>query len=189
MRYFPTVIAAAVCILLAACDQNSKSNDVTVKGQNGTVTISANGQNFSMKASDDKNGNFTMSGNGGHFTMKASDGKQTVEINSTGGGTKMKLPDFVAIYPGGKVQSTTIGAGKDGNGGTLSFQTTASPAAVIAWYKQKAANEGLSKAVDMNMGATTMFTANADGGKKTLQVIAASSGSGAQVQVNWSGEK
>jgi hypothetical protein len=93
------------------------------------------------------------------------------------------------VYPGGKVRSTTIGAGKDGNGGTLSFETTASPATVIAWYKQKSASEGLSKSIDMNMGGTTMFTANADGGKKTLQVIAASSSNGAQVQVNWSGGK
>jgi hypothetical protein len=182
-------LAAAVVPLLAACDQNSKSNDVTVKGENGSVTISADGQKFTMKASDDKSGNFAMSGNTGHFTMKASDGKQTVEINSTGGQTNMKLPDFVAVYPGGKVQSTSIGAGKDGNGGTLSFETAASPAAVIAWYKQKASNEGLSKAIDMNMGGTTMFTANAEGGKKTLQVIAASKATGAQVQVNWSGGK
>jgi hypothetical protein len=183
------LLAAAIGPLLAACDQNSKSNDVTVKGENGNVTISANGQHFSMRASDDKNANFTMSGNGGRFTMKASDGKQTVEINSTGGETNMKLPGFVAIYPGGKVQSTTIGAGKEGNGGTLSFETAASPATVIAWYKQQASSEGLSKAIDMNMGGTTMFTANADGGKKTLQVIAASKASGAQVQVNWSGGK
>jgi len=182
-------LAAAVVPLLAACDQNSKSSDVTVKGENGSMTISANGQKFTMKASDDKSGNFAMSGNAGHFTMKASDGKQTVEINSTGGETNLKLPDFVAVYPGGKVQSTSIGAGKDGSGGTLSFETAAPPAAVIAWYKQKASNEGLSKAIDMNMGGTTMFTANAEGGKKTLQVIAASKATGAQVQVNWSGGK
>jgi hypothetical protein len=189
MRFALLIGAAAVSLAIGGCDQNSKSNDVTVKGDNGSVTISANGQKFSMKASDDKNGNFTMSGNGGHFTMKASDGKQSVEINSTGGDTNMKLPDFVAVYPGGKVQSTAIGAGNNGNGGTLSFETTASPAAVIAWYKQKASSEGLSKAIDMNMGGTTMFTANADGGKKTLQVIAASKATGAQVQVNWSGGK
>ena len=180
-------VAIAMMPLLAGCDRNSKSNDVTVKGQNGTVTISANGQNFTMKASDDKNGNFSMSGSGGHFTMKASDGKQSVEINATGGGTHTKVPDFVAVYPGGKVESTTVSAGKDGNSGTLSFQTAATPAAVIAWYKQKAAGEGLAKAVDMDMGGTTMFTAHAEGEKKTLQVVAASSGSGgAQVQVNWS---
>jgi|SRR5579871_4337810 len=179
--------AIAMLPLLAACDQNSKSNDVTVKGQNGTVTISANGQNFTMKAADDKSGNFTMSGNGGHFTMKALDGKQSVEINTTGGATNMKLPDFVAIYPGGKVTSTAINAGKDGNGGSVIFEANASTSAVIAWYKQKAASEGLSKAIDMDMGGTTMFTANKDDGKKTLQVIAAASGSGARVQVNWSG--
>jgi len=182
-------LAIVLCALLSGCDQNSKSNDVTVKGKDGSVTISANGQNFTMNASDQKNGNFTMSGNGSHFTIKASDGKQNVEINTTGGNTNVKLPDYVAVYPGGKVRATTIGAGKDGNGGTLSFETAASPAAVIAWYKEKAASEGLSKAIDMNMGGTTMFTANADGGKKTLQVIAASSSSGAQVQVNWSGGK
>ncbi|HEX3430171.1 MAG TPA: hypothetical protein VHT03_04725 [Rhizomicrobium sp.] len=181
--------AMVVLPLVSACDQNSKSNDVTVKGQNGAVTISANGQNFTMKASDDKNGSFTMSGNGSHFTMKASDGKQNVEINATGGATNMKLPDFVAVYPGGTVTSTTINSGKDRVGGSLMFQAHVSPAAVIAWYKQKAAGEGLSKAIDMNMGGTTMFTANADSGKKTLQVIAAATGEGAQVQVNWSGGK
>jgi hypothetical protein len=189
MRNFLMFVAAAGFVALARCDQNSKSNDVTVKGENGTVTISANGQKFTMKASDNKNGNFTMSGNGGQFTMHASDGKQSVEINAAGGNTDVRLPDFVAVYPGGTVRSTTIGAGKDGNSGTLAFQTTASPAAVIAWYKERAAKEGLSKAIDMNMGGTTMFTANSDGGKKTLQVIAASSGAGAQVQVNWSGRK
>ena len=184
------IATVAACFVVVACDQKSKSNDVTVKGENGTVTISANGQNFTMKAADNKSGNFTMSGNGSHFTIKASDGKQNVEINTTGGDANAKLPDFVAVYPGGKVKSTTISAGKDGAGGTLSFETSAPPATVIAWYKEKASNEGLSKAIDMNMGPTTMFTANADSGKKTLQVIAASSGTGgAQVQVNWSGRK
>jgi VCBS repeat-containing protein len=183
------IATVAACSVVAACDQNSKSNDVTVKGENGTMTISANGQNFTMKAADNKSGNFTMSGNGSHFTIKASDGKQNVEINTTGGDANAKLPDFVAVYPGGKVKSTTISAGKDGAGGTLSFETSAPPATVIAWYKQKASNEGLSKAIDMNMGGTTMFTAHAEGGKKTLQIIAASSAGGAQVQVNWSGRK
>jgi hypothetical protein len=190
MRALVLTVVASASLALAACDQNSKSNDVTVKGENGTVTISANGQNFTMKASDEKSGNFTMSANGGHLTMRASDGNQNVTINATGSGGDTRTPDFVAIYPGGKVQSTTVNAGKDGTGGTISFQTAASPEAVIAWYKQRAANEGLAKGVDMNMGGTTMYTANTDGGKKVLQVIAASSsGGGAQVQVNWSGKK
>jgi len=182
--------AAAACLLLAACDQNSKSNDVTVKGENGSLTISANGQHFAMKAGDDKNGSFTMSAdNGGHFTMKASDGKQTVDIHASGKVANVNLPDFVTAYPGGKVQSTTINAGANGTTGTFSFETSDSPDAVIAWYKRKSANEGLSQALDMNTGPTTVFTANANGGKKTLQVIAAASGHGAQVQVNWSGGK
>jgi hypothetical protein len=185
----PVVIAATACVALAACDQNSKSNDVTIKGQNGSVTISANGQTFSMKASDDKSGSFTMSGNGSHFVMKASDGKQTVDINASGGHADFNMPDFVTTYPGAKLQSTTINAGAKTASGTFSFETTDSPAAVIAYYKQKAAGAGLAPAVNMNMGPTTVFTANADGGKKVLQVVAATSGSGAHVQVNWSGAK
>lgn len=188
MRNSLIIAACATASVLAGCDQNPKSNDVVVKGKDGSVTISANGQNFSMKASDDKNGSFTMSGNGGHFTMKAADGKQTVEINASGGGTDMKLPGFVAAYPGGKIQSTTIGSGAEGSSGTFIFETADAPAAVIAWYKKKSADAGLARGIDMNLGTTSMFTANADGGKKALQVIAATSGSGARVQVNWTGK-
>jgi len=182
------VMVPAACLLLAGCDQNSRSNDVTVKGQNGSVTISANGQHFTMNANDDKNGSFTMSANGNHFTMKASDGKQTVDINASGTGTNLHLPGFVTTYPGAKMQSTTIGSSTRGITGTFSFETSDSPAAVIAYYKQKSGNEGLAQALNMNAGPTSVFTANADGGKKVLQVIAAASGTGAHVQVNWSGK-
>ncbi|HEY3778897.1 MAG TPA: hypothetical protein VGL35_12655 [Rhizomicrobium sp.] len=188
MRYSQLALAAATCVLLAGCDQNPKSSGISVKSQDGNVTISANGQNFSMKTNGDKNGSFAMSGNGGHFTMKASDGKQTVEINATGGGTDLKLPGFVAAYPGGKMQSTTIGSGAGGASGTFVFETADSPVSVIAWYKQKSADAGFKKGIDVNTGTTSIFTANAADGKKALQVIAATSGSGARVQVNWTGK-
>jgi hypothetical protein len=179
------ISALAGCAWLAACDQNPNSDKVTVNGQNGNVTISANGHQFSIKADGDKNGSFAMSGDNGHFTMHASDGKQTVDINSTGGSRDVHLPDFVTSYPGAKHQSTTIGSSVTGTTGAVTFETSDSPAAVISFYKQKSAGEGLSQVQDMNMGPMTMFTANADGGKKALQVIASASGSGAHVQVNW----
>jgi hypothetical protein len=184
-----SIMAAVACVLLAGCDQNPKSNDVVVKGKDGSVTISANGQNFTMKTNDDKNGSFTMSADNGHFTMKASDGKENVEINARGNSADVKMPDFAAAYPGAKMQSTTIDSGTNGTSGSVIFETSDSPASVIAYYKQKASGAGLKKALDMSMGTTTTFSANADGGKKTLQVIAASSGGGARVQVNWSGGK
>jgi hypothetical protein len=188
MRNAILIASIAASLLLAACDQKPKSDNVTIKGENGNVTISANGHQFSIKADGDKNGNFTMSGDSGHFTMKASDGKQTVEVNSTGSATNVHIPDFVASYPGAKTQTTTIGASVNGTSGTFTFETADSPAAVIAFYKQKSAGDGFKPGIDMNMGPTTMFTANADGGKKVLQVVAASSGSGAHVQVNWTGK-
>jgi hypothetical protein len=178
-------LAAAICLLLAACDQKPKSDNVTINGQNGNVTVSANGQQFSIKANGDKNGSFTMSGDNGHFTMKASDGKQTVEINSTGGSTNLHMPDFVSSYPGAKIETTTVGSNVNGNSGTVTFETTDSPAAVIAYYKKKSAGEGLAEAMNLNMGPTTMFAAHGNGEKKVLQVIASTNGSGARVQVNW----
>jgi hypothetical protein len=187
MRHTFVTLAAAGCLLLAGCDQNSssKSNDVTVKGEDGNVTINANGQKFTMKAGDGKSGNFTMSGDNGHFTMHASDGKETVDINATGDTSNLKLPDFVAAYPGGKVQSSVTGAGSNGGGGTFTFETADAPEKVIAFYKQKSESGGFKQALNMSTCTTTMFSATS--GKKAIQVVAATSGSGARVQVNWSG--
>jgi hypothetical protein len=176
---------AVFCVLLAACDENPKSDGVTLKGKDGSVTISANGQHFAISANGDKNGSFSMSGSDGHFTMRASDGKQTVVVNSTGGDTHVHMPDFVTSYPGAKQQSTTINSSTSGATGTVTFETSDSPDAVIAFYKQKAAGAGLSQAINMNMGPTTMFSAHGDGEKKVLQVVASSARGGAHVQVNW----
>ncbi len=185
MRSAIIISAIAGCALLAGCDQKPKSDNVTVNGQNGNVTISANGHQFSIHADGDKNGSFSMSGDNGHFTMHASDGKQTVDINSTGDHTHLHMPDFVSTYPGAKIDATSLSANGGANSGTVTFETTDGPAAVIAYYKKKAADEGLAQAVDMNMGPTSMFTAHADGDKKVLQVIASTNGSGARVQLNW----
>ena len=185
MRSAIMFLALAGCALLVACDQNPKSDHVTINGQNGNVTISANGHQFSIKADGDKNGNFSMSGDNGHFTMHASDGKQTVEINSTGGSSNLHVPDFVTDYPGAKVQSTAIDTNATGATGTFAFQTTDSPAAVIAYYKQKSAGAGLSQMMDANTGGAYMFGANADGGKKALEVMASAADGSTHVQVTW----
>ena len=176
---------AALCVLLVGCDQNSKSGNVSIKGQDGSVTISGNGQHFAISANGGKDGSFSMSGGDGHFTMNASDGKQTVVVNSTGGAMHVHMPDFVTSYPGAKQQSTTINSSASGATATVTFETSDSPAAVIGFYKQKSADEGLAPAINMNMGPTTMFSAHGDGDKKLLQVVASSAGSGAHVQVNW----
>ena len=188
MRYAIIFMTVAGCASLAACDQNPKSDKVTVNGQNGNVTISANGHQFSISANGDKNGSFSMSGDNGHFTMHASDGKQTVDINSTGGSRDVHVPDFVTSYPGAKQESISIGSNANGTSGTVTFETSDSPDAVIAFYKQKSADAGLAHDVSMNSGSATQFTASAGDGKRALQVSASASGSGAHVQVNWTGK-
>ena len=73
MRLFATALLVGSVGLLAGCDQN-KSADIHVKDKDGSVTISANGQHFTMRANDGKSGDVTVNGNGGHFTMHSSDG-------------------------------------------------------------------------------------------------------------------
>src|SRR5437773_8943497 len=74
---------AAGMFLLAGCDQNKGAN-VTIKDKDGNVTISANGQHFTMQGTDGKSGSVIISGHGDQFTMKTSDGKSLVEINANG---------------------------------------------------------------------------------------------------------
>lgn len=159
-------IVPLVCLVaLAGCDRN-KDRTVTVSGSNGTVT---------------------MSGNGEHFTVKDEKGNQTVEVNANGGGVPSNLPGFVSVYPGASVQSSVVGNGSSGTGGTIVIKTSASIADVIAFYKQKATANGFSETMNMATGGTTMFTAGSKDNKHTIEVIASTSDGATQAQVIWGG--
>jgi len=118
-----------------------------------------------------KEGNVTISGNGQHMTMKADNGA--------------KMPDFAPLYPGAKVEATVTAS--ENGGGTVSFKTTAQPAEIIAFYKQKTGAAGLAEKLNMSSEGNLTFMAAAADGKKTVQVIAAKADTGSQVQVYWQG--
>ncbi len=154
------------CVLaLASCDRNKQEKTVTVTGNGGTMTVSGNGE---------------------HFSVKDASGKQTVDINANGV-TPTNLPDYVPVYPGAKVQSSVVGAGDKGNGGSIVIQTNASIADVVAFYKQKAAASGFSETMNMASAGTTMFTAASSDKKKTIEVIASTSDGATHAQIVWGG--
>lgn len=185
MRAFLLIAVAGISIAIGACDQNSNSDDAAIKGENGSVTFSTNGQNFTMVASNHKNESIALAG-GGLFTMKTFGGRQGVEIDGNHGEIHMKLPDFVSVYPAGNVQGTKIESVAEGADGTFLFETLDSPATVVAWYRQKSARRGFVHPISVVTGATTVFTTDADDGREALRVEATSSGSGTKVLVEWS---
>ena len=185
MRLIASVLLVGSVSLLAGCDQN-KSADIHVKDKDGSVTISANGQHFTMQAHDGKSGDVTVNGNGEHFTMHSSDGGASVDINTNGVDVSSKLPAFVSVFPGAKVVSSATGSDANGGGGTVVMETRSSPADVIGFYKSKAASAGFKQNLDANDSGSLLYSASSEG--KTIQVLASKDGEGTHAQVTWSGK-
>ena len=160
MRLITIVAAIAAAALVAGCDQHPDKT-VKIKGKDGSVTVSGNGE---------------------HMTVKSDDGKTTVEFNSNGLGNQ-KLPDFAPVYPGAKVQGS-VTAQTEG-GGTFAFESSDAPEKVIAFYKNKAMSAGLVEKLAMTANGGITYMASAGDDKKTLQVIAVKSDAGSHVQVFW----
>ena len=155
-----SLIVLAACLALAACGKSDRDKkEVIVSDGNGAVSVTGNGE---------------------HITIKSDDGKTTVNINANGLGN-VKLPDYAPLYPGAKTQGMVTA--KNAEGGTVAFETGASPQQVIDFYKQKSASAGLAE--KMNMASGTGATFMASDGKKTLQVVAVKRDSGSHVQIFW----
>jgi uncharacterized Zn-binding protein involved in type VI secretion len=185
MRISIPVLMLGATLALAGCDQKNSAN-VTIKDKDGSVTISANGQQFAMHGHDGAQGEVTISGNSGNFTVHAGDGKSVVEVNAAGVNVSGKLPAFVAIYPGAKVVSTVSGGDGKTGGGTVAFVSNAAPAAVIGFYRQKAASAGFRQNLDANDNGSLLYSATS--GNRTVQVLASSDGGGTHAQITWSGQ-
>ncbi len=176
MRTNFAVAAIAAALTLAGCgkhDQNSSTT--TTANSDGTTTTTTT----------------TSSGGGAnHMTITGSNGEK-VEI---GTGSSAKLPDYLPMYPGGAITSSFTGSGKDGGGGVVVFHAKgADPAAIIAFYKDKAKAAGMADKMNMDMGGTLTYVASNEdtdagkvkGGKKTLTVSATKKDGGVDVQLTW----
>ncbi len=155
------ILALAIAGVLAGCDQNKQQN--VVVSQNGTTA--------------------SVSGNGQHITVTDAKSKETVNFSSNGL-NGASLPAFVPVYPGGKVTTSVVGTGTS-NGGTIVVETSDSPDAVIAFYKQKSAASGFTQTANMNMNGMLMFTATSNSEKKSLQVMASTQNGKTQAQIVW----
>ena len=98
-------------------------------------------------------------------------------------------PTFAVIYPGGTPDGpATVASGPEGPGGIVAFTTDATPAAVIAFYRQRAEAAGLKSINTMNRGDSMGYAAGdgVDGRGQLMSVVATRiEGEPTSVQLSW----
>jgi len=98
-------------------------------------------------------------------------------------------PTYAALYPGAALdQPATTAAGPDGEGGLVTFRTPATPDEVVAFYRDRAEQAGLTTVMGMNQGDARAYgAAGGEAGSTNLQVVAAPGDGGeTSVQLSWS---
>ncbi len=145
------------------------------------LTLTACGKKDDKTVYSDGKNTVTASSSGDHMTITGANGEK-VEFGS---GASAKLPAYLPLFPGAKITASFSGQGKDGAGGVVSFHTSAAPADVIAFYKQKAVAAGMADAMNMETGGTMMYAANNEKAKTQLSVTATKAADGSDAQVTW----
>lgn len=130
----------------------------------------------------------SISRDSGKITIQSDKEHAKVEIATGNEGLAAKLPAFVPLYPGAKVQSHLQGMNDQGEGGGVVYTARAAPSAVIAFYRGKAKAEGMAETMVMQSSDTHVFVATAKDGKRSFHISATPGEDGSQVSVFWSGK-
>jgi hypothetical protein len=93
-----------------------------------------------------------------------------------------KLPDFVPLYADARIETCVSGPAGEPHreSGTLVYTTGATPEAIIAWYKEKTAIDGLVPA----LSTPSLFSAR-DGGKRSMMAVVETARGATKVTLNW----
>ncbi|WP_066810447.1 hypothetical protein [Sphingomonas asaccharolytica] len=93
-----------------------------------------------------------------------------------------KLPDFVPLYADARIETCVSGPAGEPHreSGTVIYTTGATPEAIIAWYRDKAAIDGLVPA----LSTPSLFSAR-DGGKRSMMAVVESVRGATKVTLNW----
>jgi hypothetical protein len=93
-----------------------------------------------------------------------------------------KLPDFVPLYADARIETCVSGPAGEPHreSGTVVYTTGATPEAIIAWYKEKTAIDGLVPA----LSTPSLFSAR-DGGKRSMMAVVETARGATKVTLNW----
>ena len=127
----------AMAKVLTAANPNIEVRNVDNAERRITIRDRRNGKEVTVSFDDIKDGRISFSG---------TDENGKVGRVELGGGAG-KLPSWVPVYPGSKIQSHLSGSGEDGTkveeGGVYTFTTVESPAQVMSYYQDKARDLGM----------------------------------------------
>ena len=156
MRQAVSSVLLAVAFGLAACGQSG----TIVSTPGGTVTTSADGSTTTVTGPNGETAQF-----------------------GAGAASAAQLPDFLPLYPGAKVLSSINAPQAGMQGGSVVFETNASPAEVVAFYKQRATAQGLNEALSSTDGSDMTYMAGKD--QTMMQVIASKGTVATEIVLSW----
>jgi len=158
--------------VLTAANPDIEVRDVDNARQRITIRDKRDGKELTLSFDDVKNGRLSLS-------ARDENGKVgSVEIGAGSG----KLPSWLPVYPGARVESHLTGSGVDGDqsaeGGVYSFTSNDSPSTVMSFYQDKARE--LNMKVEMTTATTDggHMSASDEEGNRSLVVLVGSGSSG-----------
>jgi hypothetical protein len=166
--------------ILTAANPDAEILNVDNTGRRMTVRDRRTGKEVTLSFDDVKDGRFTLSA--------------TDENGKTGrvelGGGAGKLPAWVPVYPGAKIEGHASGSGMDGDniaeGGVYTFSSHDSAAQVMAFYQDKARDLGMK--VELTTATTDgghISAADAESNRSLVVLVGSGSGGGANGTVTF----
>ena len=101
---------------------------------------------------------------GGETEMRMTDEDGNEAVYTTGANADIDLPAGFTIYPGADVTSTTALTGNDGQGAMVMMSSEASPADMMAHYRKQAEAAGIEIQMEMKSGETSVIAGESPDG-------------------------
>jgi hypothetical protein len=139
-----------------------------------------------------KRGDTVIADTGGQYRLHTENGRNDsgpppegiMSFNSNKG---FEPPSYVPVYPGASIRSGFARNRMGGSGGSIIFETNATPTDVIAYYRRTVTTSGFAQSDSEENDGTLTFSAEA--GRRTIRVIAQPIAQGTHVQIFWAGAR
>jgi hypothetical protein len=178
--YFVRDPGAAIARIITAANPDAEIINVDNDGRRIVIRDRRTGKQASLSFDDVRNGRI-------RFTAEDENGKTgSVEI----GGGAGKLPSWVPVYPGVKMESHITASGDDGGrageGGMYTFTSRDDPAQVMAYYQDQSRELGMKVELATATAEGSRITAADEHDDRALTVVVGSgSGGGASGSVTF----
>jgi hypothetical protein len=163
--WFVSNPGVALSKVLTAANPDLEVINVDNAGRRLTIRDRRDGKEVTVSYDDVKNG---------HISFSARDENGKVGQVDIGGGAG-KLPSWVPVYPGAKVESHISGQGNDGDerseGGVYQFTSGDSPSQVMSFYQDKARDLGMKVELTTATSEGGHFSAAEEDNNRSLVVL------------------